>query len=150
MATRCECGCGQTTNKAIKTSTRQGYVKGQPMRFVHGHHARVDAVMAKQRQIARRGGPASPAWRGGRSASHAGGYVRVYTGKRGARTLEHRAIMEKTLGRQLLADEVVHHRNGNRKDNRLENLEVLTNAAHVKRHTVERWAKTRAAGKRSL
>lgn len=44
--------------------------------------------------------------------------------KRGGWGLEHRMVMADTLGRALYADESVHHRNGDREDNRRENLEL--------------------------
>lgn len=36
----CLCGCGGKTNLARKTSTTEGAKKGEPRRFIHGHHAR--------------------------------------------------------------------------------------------------------------
>lgn len=48
---------------------------------------------------------------------------------------EHRLVMERTLGRTLRSDEVVHHRDGNRRNNELSNLEVLTRSAHSTMHS---------------
>jgi hypothetical protein len=40
------------------------------------------------------------------------------------------------LGRLLGTSEVVHHLNGNKKDNRIENLEVMSGSTHAKHHAV--------------
>lgn len=48
--------------------------------------------------------------------------------------LEHRSIMEKYIGRKLHTNEVIHHINGNKLDNRLENLQLLSKIEHDKFH----------------
>ena len=75
-------------------------------------------------------------WRGGRRLI--GGYYYIYAPlhpratKQGA-VAEHRLVMEEKMGRFLAVDEVVHHLDGNARNNTPENLAVFrTNADHIR------------------
>ncbi len=79
-------------------------------------------------RLTRKRGKESKGWKGGRFIIE--GYVYVYAPNHPKKTLgryvrEHRLVMEKKLGRYLEDWEVVHHINGIKNDNRLENLQLI-------------------------
>jgi hypothetical protein len=67
------------------------------------------------------------------------GYVRVYApmhpeANTWGYVYEHRLIAENIIGRRLEMNEIVHHKNGKRWDNRPENLEVMDKNDHARLH----------------
>lgn len=96
-------------------------------------------------------GKRSFAWKGGRYVDKKTGYVQIWKpehpnaciGRSKAYVLEHRMVMSDFLKRPLLKTEQVHHRNGDRADNRIENLELWTTSQPSGQRVEEKlkWAK---------
>lgn len=62
------------------------------------------------------------------------GYFQFWDNARGAWVFVHRRVAEKRAGGALPRGAVVHHINGNKRDNRPANLEVMTKGAHRRAH----------------
>jgi len=129
---KCECGCGKTVkkgNRFIWGHSRKGmpsYNKGKSMSKSQKEKLRKPKPSIR--------GKNHPNWKGGRLRSHQG-YVRVLkpshpNADQTGYVQEHRLVMSEYLGRPLTELESVHHRNGIKDDNRIENLELTTNGAH--------------------
>lgn len=113
----CACGCGEKTSYTYK----------------HGHHTRLFSPEEQARRGRMNTGDKQ------RDPEGATSYRKV-RGKH-----EHRIVGEQIAGRPLTSADVVHHKNHDKRDNRPENLAVMTRAEHINEHREDLNAGRRAA-----
>lgn len=116
--------------------------------FTHGKNRLCHTCGSRQTLPKNGFGPDSTNWKGGRHLD-AQGYIFVLLPKSdffapmGVKKgkpyhviyiLEHRLVMAKHLGRLLQDWEIVHHRNGIKTDNRIENLGLSDHSDHARLH----------------
>lgn len=126
----CQCGCGQKTPIASRNDKWRGWKKGLPIKYFTGHAA---SHSAKER-----GKKISAKTIGKRFLFD--GYIRIKTGSR-QYEFEHVLMAEKALGRKLKYfgqghpdNQIVHHVNGVKSDNRNDNFLICTHSYHVELH----------------
>lgn len=105
------------------------FMKGNT--YAVGHKWSDETRKKRMGQIKR--GRDNVGWKGGRLKI--AGYIFIYKPDHphisyGRYVREHRLVMEEFLGRYLEPWEIVHHINGIKDDNRIENLELLPNGGH--------------------
>lgn len=105
----------ETTDKAARYCSKQCYSEAQ----------RTDLLGAR-----------NPAWKGGVIKNRGYRWLHRPEHPHAVRDYvpEHTLVMEYAIGRLLNADEVVHHRNGRKDDNCLNNLQLMTHAEHKRLH----------------
>lgn len=120
----CECGCGQRTTIAEQSCTRNGYVKGEPRRFIIGHHTRKSPVEFIE-------APDTHCWVWQLTLSN--GYGDRWDGKRTRRA--HILYYEELIG-PTPEGKMLHHICHNRACVNPGHLEPVTRKEHAERHLV--------------
>lgn len=119
MIVLCECGCGEVAPIAAYTCSRDGFIKGYPVRFIKYHQRKREN---------------SPKWKGGKIITKAG-YVQVLRADHpradiNGYVFEHIVVAEKALGRFLHERSEVHHFNEDKSNNCNQNLVICEDRSY--------------------
>lgn len=121
----CKCGCDEI--RALIGA------RGEPVMYINGHYGRRNLRKGSV------GGEGHPSWKGGRFVTQAGyvlvkaeGHLRASSNH--GYVFEHILVYERYHSCCLLPRAVIHHINGNKQDNRPENLELMSNSGHTTHH----------------
>lgn len=140
--------CQTKDGRTIIVKERNCVVCGKQFRKASSaEHATCSRECKYKSPFFKRFGANNHQWAGGQRKD-IGGYVLLYAPQHPSADLkgyvrEHRIILEAHLGRLLNDAEVVHHRNHLKDDNRLENLELMTNREHIRHHKLLYWKNKR-------
>ena len=126
---------GIATRKTITEKTREKFVKASTGR------KRSKPLTSEQKENIRKGILNSSWSKNASGVTVRNGYFSITKGNNRYQN-EHRLIMEEHLGRKLNKGEVVHHIDGNRLNNSLDNLQVMDAKEHSKFHALK-WHKER-------
>lgn len=92
---RCGCGCGEPAGVYKTSNSTEGIIAGQPKKFIHGHHNRVQPSKARDFDSCYRV-TKDGCWRWNDVHLHDDGYGRYHIN--GGRALAHRVSYERTYG----------------------------------------------------
>ena len=116
-------------------------------------HLKQLGIQIRPHREATKRGAENGSWKGGRVDRDGYVHIRVSQGHPmyPGYILEHHLVMEQHLGRCLRSGEVVHHRNKNKKDNRLENLHLFSsNGDHLAHELAGQRPKWSEGGKKRI
>ena len=132
----CQCGCGQKTAIIEENSFTRGLIKGEPRKYLKGHHTKGKKLLNRCREN-------NNNWRGGEYIRE-DGYAMVYQpdhphANQNGYIRKSRYVIEKKIKSILPKDVIIHHINHNRSYDKMENLQILSShAEHRKVHADEK------------